>query len=94
LLAAVAAQHREAIARRYAGAVRDKTGRFRADVIALMLTAKMREVASALGEVYGRELMHLTDVALNLYEFQYNGLSAKAASNAARRSAGLDIHGA
>ena len=77
MLAAVAAQHREAIARRYAGAVKDKTGRLRsrADmVIALMPTTKMREVASALGEVYGRELIHLTDIALNLHEFQYNGL--------------------
>ncbi len=77
LLAAFAAQHREAIARRYAGAVRDKTGRMRsrADVvIALMPTTKMREVASVLEEVYGRELIHLTDVALNLHEFQYNGL--------------------
>jgi len=77
LLVALAAQHREAIARRYAGAVRDKTGklRSRADmVIALMPTTKMREVASALEEVYGRELIHHTDIALNLHEFQYNGL--------------------
>jgi hypothetical protein len=77
LLAAAAAQHREAIAKRYAGAVKDKTGklRSRADmVIALMPTTKMREVASALEEVYGRELIHLTDIALNLHEFQYNGL--------------------
>jgi len=77
LLAAFAAQHREAIARRYAGAVRDKTGRMRsrADmVIALMPTTKMREVASALEEIYGRALIHLIDVALNLYEFQYSGL--------------------
>jgi len=77
LLAAVAAQHREAIAKRYVGAVRDKTGklRSRADmVIALMPTTEMREVASALEEVYGRELIHLTDIALNLHEFQYNGL--------------------
>ena len=77
LLAAVAAQHREVVAKRCAGAVRDKTGRMRsrADmVIALMPTTKIREVASALEEIYGRELIHLTDVALNLHEFQYNGL--------------------
>jgi len=43
-------------------------------VIALMPTTKMREVASAPEEVYGRELIHLTDIALNLHEFQYNGL--------------------
>jgi len=77
LLAAVAAQYKDAIAKRYAGAVKDKTGRLRsrADmVVALMPTTRMREVASALEEVYGRELIHLTDIALNLHEFQYNGL--------------------
>ena len=31
-------------------------------------------MASALEEVYGRELIHLTDIAPNLHEFQYNGL--------------------
>jgi len=65
------------MARRYAGAVRDKTGRLRsrADmVIALMPTTRMREVASALEEAYGKELIHLTDIALNLHEFRYNGL--------------------
>jgi len=77
LLAAAAARHKEAVARRYAGAVRDKTGRLRsrADmVIALMPTTRMREVASALEEAYGKELTHLTDIALNLHEFRYNGL--------------------
>ena len=77
LLAAAAARHKEAVARRYAGAVRDKTGRLRsrADmVIALMPTTRMREVASALEEAYGKELIHLTDIALNLHEFRYNGL--------------------
>lgn len=75
--AAAAARHKEAMARRYAGAVRDKTGRLRsrADmVIALMPTTRMREVASALEEAYGKELIHLTDIALNLHEFRYNGL--------------------
>jgi len=77
LLAALAARHREVISRRYTGAVRDRTGkvRSRADmIIALMPTTGTREVASALEEVYGREILHLTDVALNLHEFQYNGL--------------------
>jgi hypothetical protein len=82
LLAAAAARHRELVAKRYPGAVRDKTGmlRVRADmVIALMPTARMREVASALEGVYGRELLHLTDLALNLHEFQYNGLDPEGA---------------
>ena len=77
LLAAAAARHKEEMARRYTGAVRDKTGRLRsrADmVIALMPTTRMREVASALEEAYGKELIHLTDIALNLHEFRYNGL--------------------
>ncbi len=58
LLAAVAARHREVIARRYAGVVKDKTGktRSRADmVVALMPTTRMRETVSALEEIYGRE---------------------------------------
>ena len=43
-------------------------------VIALMPTTRMREVASALEEAYGKELIHLTDIALDLHEFRYNGL--------------------
>jgi len=77
MISAAAAKNRELIARHYTGVVRDRTGRVRsrADIIiALMPTIRLREVASMLEEVYGRELIHLTDIALNLHEFQYNGL--------------------
>jgi len=77
MISAAAAKNRELIARHYTGVVKDRTGRVRsrADIIiALMPTIRLREVASMLEEVYGRELIHLTDVALNLHEFQYNGL--------------------
>jgi hypothetical protein len=77
MISAAAAKNRELIARHYTGVVRDRTGkvRSRADlIIALMPTTRLKEVASMLEEVYGRELIHLTDMALNLHEFQYNGL--------------------
>ncbi len=77
MISAAAAKNRELIARHYTGMVRDRTGkvRSRADlIIALMPTTRLREVASMLEEVYGKELIHLTDMALNLHEFQYNGL--------------------
>jgi len=77
MISAAAAKNRELIARHYTGVVRDRTGkvRSRADlIIALMPTTRLREVASMLEEVYGKELIHLTDIALNLHEFQYNGL--------------------
>ena len=59
------------------GVIRDRTSkvRSRADlIIALIPTTRLREVASILEEVYGKEILHLTDLALNLHEFQYNGL--------------------
>jgi len=77
MISAAAAKNRELIARHYTGMVRDRTGkvRSRADlIIALMPTTRLREVASMLEEVYGKELIHLTDMALNLHELQYNGL--------------------
>jgi len=77
MISAAAAKNRELIARHYTGVVKDRTGRVRsrADIIiALMPTIRLREVASMLEEVYSRELIHLTDIALNLHEFQYNGL--------------------
>jgi len=70
-------KNRKLITKRYTGMVRDRTGkvRSRADlIIALMPTTRLREAASILEEVYGKEIVHLTDLALNLHEFQYNGL--------------------
>lgn len=80
LLAAAAAKNREVLTSRYPGVIRDKThkARSRADIIiALMPTTKMREVAGLLVGIYGWELVYLTDLALSLHEFQYNGLDAE-----------------
>ena len=77
VVSAAAAKNRELIAKHYTGIVKDRIGkvRSRADIIiALMPTTRLREVASILEEVYGKEMVHLTDLALNLHEFQYNGL--------------------
>ncbi len=77
VVSAAAAKNRELIAKRYTGVIRDRTGkvRSRADlIIALIPTTRLREVASILEEVYGKEMVHLTDLALNLHEFQHNGL--------------------
>lgn len=39
-----------------------------------MPTNRLREVASLLVEVFGWEVLYLTEIALSLHEFQYNGL--------------------
>jgi hypothetical protein len=39
-----------------------------------MPTGLMRPIAKALESAYGEEIVALTDLALNLHEFQYNGL--------------------
>ncbi|MEZ0319661.1 MAG: PaREP1 family protein [Pyrobaculum sp.] len=77
VLAALAASHREVVAEKFRGVVVDKLGkkRERADlIIALMPTTKMRAVAELLAERTGWEVVYLTDLALNLHDFQYNGL--------------------
>ena len=69
MVSAAAAKNRELIAKHYTGTLRDRTL-----IIALMPTTRLREVASILEEVYGKEILHLTDLALNLHEFQHNDL--------------------
>ncbi|MEM1596944.1 MAG: PaREP1 family protein [Pyrobaculum sp.] len=75
-LAALAAKHRELVAEKFKGVVVDKLKkREKADlIIALMPTTKMRTVAELLAERVGWEVVYLTDLALNLHDFQYNGL--------------------
>ncbi len=76
-LAAAAALAREEMLRRYRGKVTTREG---AEVeladwmIALMPTGKMWEIARALRQTYGDEVVLLTALALNLHEVQYNGL--------------------
>jgi hypothetical protein len=80
VISAAAAKNRELIAKHYTGIVKDRTGKVRSKaalIIALMPTTRLREVASILEEVYGKEIVHLTDLALNLHEFQYNGLDSE-----------------
>ncbi|WP_291766239.1 PaREP1 family protein [Caldivirga sp. UBA161] len=77
VLAAAAALNRDLVAKRYPGTVKDRVGviRSRVDmVIALMPTVRMREVAGILMDKYGWEVLYLTDLALSIHEFQYNGL--------------------
>jgi len=77
VLAAAAALARELVEERVPGFVVDRLGkrRRRADiVIALMPTSKMRAVAGALAERFGWEVVYLTSLALDLHEFQYNGV--------------------
>jgi hypothetical protein len=77
LMSAATAKNRKLIAKHYTGVVKDGTGRIRsrADlIIALMPTTRLREVASILVEVYGKDILHLTDTAINIHEFRYNGL--------------------
>ncbi|WP_369689106.1 PaREP1 family protein [Vulcanisaeta thermophila] len=77
LLTAIVALNRDLMMTRFPGVVRDKLNkpRARADVIiAMMPTSRLREVDSALIDKYGWELLYLTELALSLQEFQYNGL--------------------
>ncbi|MEM1638153.1 MAG: PaREP1 family protein [Pyrobaculum sp.] len=73
-LASEAARRREVVAEAYPGVKSTRRGRkaARADwIIAVMPTNKMKEVAQLLGD---RELELAVEKALDLHEFQYNGL--------------------
>jgi len=73
-LAAVAALHRDKIAAAFKGVKRvgPKKAVERGDwIIAVMPTSRMREVAALVGD---DQLRLLVELALNLHEFQYNGV--------------------
>jgi hypothetical protein len=77
LLAALAMKYRDALAQRYPGRRQLRSGKAVEVVdwiVAVMPTGLMLEVARDLSQLAGRELLHYTNVALNLHEFQYNGL--------------------
>jgi len=76
LLAALAVKYRDVLAQRYPGR-RLRSGKAVEAVdwvIAVMPTGLMLEVARDLSQLAGRDLLHYANVALNLHEFQYNGL--------------------
>lgn len=81
LMAAVAALHRDALAQRFPGVVKTREGRTVARVdwiVAYMPTSRLREVAVWLRDAAGFDAVPLTDLALNLHEFQYNGVDKEA----------------
>ena len=77
LLAALAMKYRDVLAQRYPGRRRLRSGKAVEAVdwiIAVMPTGLMLEVARDLSQLAGPELLHYANIALNLHEFQYNGL--------------------
>jgi HEPN domain-containing protein len=77
LLAALAMRYRDAIAHKYPGVRRLRGGRRveLADwIVAVMPTGLLLEIARDLSRAVGAELLHYANIALNLHEFQYNGL--------------------
>jgi len=77
LLAALAVKYRDALAQRYPGRMRLKSGKAVEVVdwvIAVMPTGLMLEVARDLSQMVGQVLLHYANVALNLHEFQHNGI--------------------
>ena len=76
-MAAVAALHRDALAQRFPGVVKTREGRTVARVdwiVAYMPASRLREEAVWLRDAAGFDAVPLTDFALNLHEFQYNGV--------------------
>ena len=76
-LAAAAAVRREALRGEYAGFVKTREGKRveKVDfVVAVMPTSQMKKVAKLLSRDFGDVVVLLTELALDLHEFQYNGL--------------------
>ena len=77
LLAALAVNYSEELAKRFRGIRRTRDGRrvSLADfIIAFMPTGYMLAVAKVLEQLTRKPLTDLTNTAINLHEFQYNGL--------------------
>lgn len=75
VLGALAARSRDRLSGLYPGVKRiGERAVPRADwIIAIMPSSKMREVAQALRDSYGHEVMYYTLLALDLHDYQYNG---------------------
>ena len=77
VLAVLAANSRSELASEFRGFVRLRE-RVRVEavdyIIAVMPTARMKKVAALLSRKYGSDVVLLTELALDLHEFQYNGL--------------------
>ena len=84
LIAALAARHRDSLAQRYSGIRRLRNGK-RVEyvdwLIAVVPTGLMLELARDLAAFEGAELVNYANVALNLHEFQYNGLDRSGVLN-------------
>jgi len=77
LLAALALRRRDVVAQKYPGVKRlrgGKTAEVADWLIAVVSTGLLLEVARDLSQVEGAELLYYANIALNLHEFQYNGL--------------------
>ncbi len=49
-------------------------------IIAVMPTTRMKKVAALLRSKYGNDVVLLTELALDIHKFQYNGLDREAFS--------------
>jgi Archaeal PaREP1/PaREP8 family. len=74
LLAALAVEHRDKLAERFKGVRGGRRVHLADFVVAFMPTGYMLAVAKDLEEATGMSLYDLTNLALSLHEFQYNGL--------------------
>ncbi len=90
-LAVLAANSRSELTREFSGFVKLKE-RIRVEtvdfIIAVMPTTHMKKVAMILGRRYGNDVVLLTELALDIHEFQYNGLDREGVLS---RYLGLDM---
>ncbi len=77
LLAALAVNYSDELAKRFKGIRKTRDGKRISlidFIIAFMPTGYMLAVAKILEQLMGKQIADLTNTAINLHEFQYNGL--------------------